>query len=198
MGHTADASSSSLHLLHRARAGDSVALDLLLRRYLPSIRRWATGRLPRWARTAADTDDVIQDAVIKTLRHVDGFEPAHDGALQAYLRQAVFNRIRDEVRRAKRRPPGEPLPEEVPARERSPLEHMIGLASVARYEAALARLKPSDAQAIVARVELGQTYEEIMRALGKPNLHATRVTLWRALSRLAQEMAKLDAPSCEG
>lgn len=198
MGHSAGGSSSSLHLLHRARAGDGVALDLLLRRYLPSIRRWAAGRLPLWARTAADTDDVVQDAIIRTLRHVDDFEPTHDGALQAYLRQAVLNRIRDELRRAKRRPPGEPLPEQEPAQERSPLDHLIGLESVERYEAALARLKPSDAQAIVARVELGQTYEEIMRALGKPNLHATRVTVWRALSRLAREMAKLDAAPCEG
>lgn len=197
MGHATDASSTSLHLLQRARTGDGVALDLLLRRYLPSIRRWAAGRLPRWARTAADTDDVVQDAVIKTLRNVDGFEPSHDGALQAYLRQAVLNRIRDELRRAKRRPPGEPLPEHEPGHERSPLEHMLGLESVERYEAALARLKPSDAQAIVARVELGQSYEEIMRALGKPNLHATRVTVWRALGRLAQAMAKLDPP-CEG
>lgn len=197
MSRTADASSSSLHLLHRARAGDGAALDQLLRRYLPSIRRWAAGRLPVWARTAADTDDVVQDAIIKTLRHVDGFEPSHDGALQAYLRQAVLNRIRDELRIAKRRPPGDPLPEQEPARERSPLEHLLGLESVERYESALARLKSSDAQAIIARVELGQSYEEIMRALGKPNLHATRVMVWRALSRLAREMAKPDTPSCE-
>ncbi len=64
-------------------------------------------------------------------------------------------------------------------------------------QSALARLKPTDVQAIVARVELGQSYEEITRALGKPNLHATRVTVWRALGRLAREMAKLDTPPCE-
>src|SRR5262245_61849090 len=110
--HAAAPSSSSLHLLQRARAGDRVALDLLLPRYLPSRRRGAAGRLPLWARTAADTDDVVQDAVVKTLRQVDRFEPAHDGALQAYLRQAVMSRIRDELRRARRRPPGEPLPEQ--------------------------------------------------------------------------------------
>lgn len=189
MSRTADASTTSLHLLHRARAGDSAALDQLLRRYLPAIRRWARGRLPVWARTAADTDDVVQDAIIKTLRRVDDFEPAHDGALQAYLRQAVLNRIRDELRQAKRRPPGDPLPDQAPSRDGSPLEHLIGRESVERYESALARLKPTDAQAIVARVELGQSYDEIMRALGKPSLHATRVAVWRALTRLAREMA---------
>lgn len=186
---TADASTTSLHLLHRARAGDDAALNQLLHRYLPGIRRWATGRLPAWARTAADTDDMVQDAIIKTLRRVDDFEPAHDGALQAYLRRAVLNRIRDELRLAKRRPPGDALPEQLPARDDSPLDHLIGRESVERYESALARLKPSDAQAIMCRVELGLSYEEIMRALAKPTLHATRVAVWRALGRLAREMA---------
>jgi RNA polymerase sigma-70 factor, ECF subfamily len=187
----------SLHLLHRARAGDRGALDQLLRRYLPRIRRWATGRLPVWARTAADTDDVIQDVLIKTLRRVDDFEPEHDGALQAYLRHAVINRIRDELRQAKRQPPGEPLPANMPTRDGSPLERLIGRESIAHYEAALARLKPSDAQAVIARVELGQAYDEIMRALGKPTLHATRVAVWRALARLGREMAKeAERPPC--
>jgi RNA polymerase sigma-70 factor (ECF subfamily) len=184
---------SSLHLLTRARAGDRAALDQLLHRYLPAIRRWATGRLPSWARTAADTDDVVQDAIIKTLRRVDAFEPEHDGALQAYLRQAVLNRIRDELRRAKRQPPGEPLSDDhAAARERSPLEHLIGCESIARYESALARLRPTDTQLIIARVELGLSYEEIMRAHRRPTLHATRVAVWRALARLAREMARTD------
>ena len=51
-----------------------------------------------------DTDDLVQETVIRAVKRLDAFEPRHDGALQAYLRQAVMNRIRDEVRRAVRSP----------------------------------------------------------------------------------------------
>jgi hypothetical protein len=37
-------------LLARAQAGDREALDLLIIRFLPRMRRWAHGRLPPFAR----------------------------------------------------------------------------------------------------------------------------------------------------
>jgi RNA polymerase sigma factor (sigma-70 family) len=188
---------TSLHLLERVRAGDRGALDQLLRRCLPILRRWATGRLPSWARDGNDTDDLVQDALIKALRSLDAFEPQHDGALQAYLRRAVLNRIRDEYRRAKRRPFDSGSGTDVPAQEASPLERLIGLDAIARYEGALTRLKATDAQLIIARVELGQSYEEMMRAFDKPSLHATRVAVWRALARLAREMDRQEPPCAD-
>ena len=95
---------STLDLLQRARAGDQDALNALFGRYLPPLRRWARGRLPRWTRDLRDTDDLVQETLVQTLGRLDAFEPRHEGALQAYLRQAVVNRVRDEVRRVGRRP----------------------------------------------------------------------------------------------
>src|SRR5689334_13929045 len=89
---------STLTLLTRARAGDAAALDDLFGRYLPALRRWASGRLPRWARDLADTHDLVQEALAQTFKRVDGFQHRGEGAWQAYLRQAVMNRIRDELR----------------------------------------------------------------------------------------------------
>ncbi len=51
-----------------------------------------------------DTDDLVQDTVFQTLKRLQSFEVRHEGALQGYLRTAVVNRIRDEVRRATRHP----------------------------------------------------------------------------------------------
>src|SRR5258708_9836409 len=90
-------------LLQRARIGDAEALNELFGRYLPSLRRWARGRLPRWTRDLRDTEDVVQETLLQTLKHMDTFQPRHEGALQAYLRQALVNRVRDEVRRVHRR-----------------------------------------------------------------------------------------------
>ena len=49
---------STLQLLERAHAGDDAALETLFARYLKPLQRWASGRLPVWARSAADTHDL--------------------------------------------------------------------------------------------------------------------------------------------
>ena len=95
---------STSRLLDRARTGDQEAMDQLFRRYLKPLQRWAGGRLPGWARDLADTDDIVQDTLVQTFKTIDGFEPRRVGAFQAYLRQAVLNRIRDELRRKRRQP----------------------------------------------------------------------------------------------
>jgi RNA polymerase sigma factor (sigma-70 family) len=179
---------SSIDLLERARAGDEAALNALIERFLPRIRRWASGRLPRWARDIADTQDLVQDTLIQTFKRIETFESRGDGALAAYLRQGVLNRIRDEVRRAGRRPPPQDLDSKIEDAAPSPLESIIGVEAAERYDRALARLRPVDREAIVARVELGFSNEEIAVMLGKPSANAARMAVERALVRLAEQM----------
>jgi len=179
---------STFELLSRARGGDDRALEQLFARYLPRLRRWASGRLPAWARDAADTQDLVQDALLQTFRQIDRFEPRREGALQAYLRQAVMNRIRDYVRRSSRRPAETGLDETMPAADTSPLENAIGSETFERYEAALAQLRDLDREAIVARVELGFSYEEVAAMLDLPSTEAARKASQRALIRLAEQM----------
>jgi len=181
---------STFDLLKRAQAGDEAALDRLFARYLPALSRWASGRLPRWCRDLMDTDDLVQETLIRTLKRIEGFEHRHEGALQAYLRQAVMNRIRDEVRRAKRAPVSTELEAEQPDRGASPLELAVGRQAVEKYEAALQRLRPEEREAIVARVEMDCTYEQVAQALGKPSADAARMAVSRALLKLAQEMSR--------
>ena len=185
---------STLDLLERFKHGDNNAVDVLLQRSLPPLRRWARGRLPVWARSLAETSDLVQDAVIRSLPHLKRFEARYPGALQAYLRQAVANHIRDEIRKTQRRPVDpngvgdyvDPAP--------SPLEHAVGRQGVERYEAALAKLRPQDREAIIARIELQQSYEEVALALGKPTANAARVAVTRAIAALIKTMAE-DTPA---
>jgi len=111
-----------------------------------------------------------------------------DGAFQAFLRTALLNRIRDEIRRAHRRPT-DVLASDRPADGPSPIEEAIGSEALARYEAALQRLKPNDREAIIARIELGLPYTEVAQALGKPSVAAAHVAVSRALLKLAREMS---------
>jgi RNA polymerase sigma factor (sigma-70 family) len=179
---------SSVELLVRAQSGDGEALNGLLARYLPRLRRWASGRLPAGMRTMLDTSDLVQDAVINALRNLDTLEIRTEGTLQAYLRRAVNNRIIDLYRRAGRRPARQEMPEDAASPAASPLEAAIGAEAVEAYERALATLSGADQEAIVLRVEMGLDFEEIATQLGKPSADAARMAVTRAIARLAAEM----------
>ena len=178
---------STLELLARVRHGDRDALEQLFARCLPPLRRWARGRLPSAARGALDTQDLVQDTILNSLRRLDHFESRHEGALQAYLRQAVLNRIRDEARKFSRRPAAAELTDSQPSESASPLDIAIGRQGVERYEAALQRLRPADREAIIGRLELQHDYQELATILGKPNANAARVAVTRALARLMEQ-----------
>src|SRR6266542_552877 len=181
---------STFQLISRAREGDQDAIERLFARHLKPLQRWATGRLPRWARDLADTDDLVQDTLLQTFKRIDNFEPRRVGALQAYLRQAVMNRLRDELRRKARQPAATDLENVALEAADSPLEEAIGREAVESYERALERLKPEEREAIIARVEMGYDYDALADALGKPSPEAARKAAQRALVRLAEEMKR--------
>jgi len=183
-------SESTLDLLARYKSGDRAALDRLFARYVPSLRRWARRRLPEWARDNADTEDLIQEALLQTFNRIDNFEPQGRGALHGYMRTALLNRIRDEIRRASRAPERGELEAEPVHAQPSALEEVIGQEALDRYEQALARLRPEEQDVIIGRVELGFSNEELAAALGKPSSDAARKAAQRALIRLAEEMSQ--------
>ena len=180
----------SARLLSRARRGEQTAIGLLFERHLKPLQRWAHGRLPRWARTMADTADLVQDALLNTLQRLRHFEPEGEGALRAYLRRAVDNRIKDEFRRIARRGVGEALDEAVPDLQPSPVDYVTAWETEARYRRALGRLAAPDQQLIVGHVELGFNHAQLALATGRSRADSARVALHRALLRLAEEMAR--------
>jgi RNA polymerase sigma-70 factor (ECF subfamily) len=185
---------STLQLFAKARSGDSSAFDLLCTRLLPRLTRFASRRLPVWARGMLDTDDLVQETLLTTVRDIGALQLRNEGALQAYMRQMVLNRISDQIRQARRRPASEPL-DPATAREpseMSPLEQAIGREQVERYERALASLREEDREAIVGRIELGLSYQELAEALGKPTADAARMAVGRAVLRLTEELGDGD------
>ena len=183
-----DASDATETLLRRAAGGDAEAADRLFARYAPALQRWARNRLPRWARDIADTEDLVQDALLQTFRNLGGFDYRGDGALHAYLRHAVMNRVREELRKRATAPGRAELDSGFEDRGISPLEAAIGQATLERYETALQRLDADEREAIIGRVELGLSHRELAEALGKPSADAARMAVARAMVRLAREM----------
>lgn len=175
-------------LLRRAKEGDRLALEQLMSRYLPRLRRWASGRLPMHARSLLDTADLVQDTLLRVVEGLDRIEVRGPGGFQAYVRQAVLNRIRDEVRWAQRRPGPDGVPETLPDRQPTPIENAIGTDLLDRYEAGLARLEEGDRQLLHLRIELDFDYDEIAAMTGREQRNAARMAVQRALSRLADAM----------
>jgi RNA polymerase sigma factor (sigma-70 family) len=176
---------STLDVLPRARSGDAAAARVLIERTVGPLRRWARGKLPRYARDAANTEDVVQDAVVRVLARVDHFEHRSVDGMQAYLRESVRNRIRDEVRRVSRRGVSQELPDALHDHGYSPLEELIRQERSDRYLAALRTLKPHERMAIIFRMEHNHSFEEIAEKLGKSTPDAARMAVTRAVKRLA-------------
>jgi RNA polymerase sigma-70 factor (ECF subfamily) len=178
----------TIELLVKARDGNREAVEALLQRCLPQLKRWAHGRLPPAARGSLDTGDLVQETVLHVLRRLDTFEPRHVGAMQAYLRQSVINRIRDEVRKIGRQPAPVELPDELPSEMTSPLEAVVEQEAYDRYRAALAELNPRDREMIVARIEVQWSLAEIAQKFGMRTTDAARMAVSRALRRLTERL----------
>lgn len=175
-------------LLRSAKDGDEKALAELMGRYVPRLRRWASGRLPMHARSLLDTSDLVQETLLKVLQGLDRIEVRGPGAFQAFVRQAVLNRIRDELRWAKLRPGPEGVPETIADRASTPLEHAIGADVLDRYERALAALTDEERELLHLRIELDFDYDAIAGMTGRPSRDAARMAVQRALARLADRM----------
>jgi RNA polymerase sigma-70 factor (ECF subfamily) len=184
---------SSKELFRRAQDGDERALEELLTSYRASLQRWAHGRLPQWARDVADTEDLLQETLAQTLKQLPRLEIRDEDALHAYLRQAVLNRIRNELRRVSRHPGRADLQDVAQEGGQSPLEAAIGRERWKRYEDALATLPVSDREAIIGRLEIGLSFQELADVLRKPTANAARVAVTRAMVRLASRMRDMGA-----
>jgi RNA polymerase sigma-70 factor (ECF subfamily) len=181
---------ASLDLLQQMQRGDAAARDALIRRYRSRPERWAHGRLPMAARDLHDTTDLVQETLVAALKRLHAFVPEHDGALQAYFRVALMNRIRSLARRAQRHGEKVTLESLLADRGPTPLEEAIGRETLDRYERAMGRLRPGDREAIFLKIELDLPYEEIVTQLGKATPVAARKAVSRALYRLAVEMRR--------
>ncbi len=175
-------------LLTDAQAGRRSALELLFARQYDALRRWSRGRLPTWARGAADTADMVQDALTRVLGRVDRIDVRSKGALAAYLRRSIHNRIVDEMRYVGLRP--SVAPDTMPLRDPSPsvFDAIASEQDQQRYKAALSRLTKMERDLIVGAVELGYNHEQLALATGKRTAGSARVALSRAIRRVVEEM----------
>jgi RNA polymerase sigma factor (sigma-70 family) len=163
-------------------------VDVLLRQLLPSLRRWARGRLPSGVRGHFDTGDLIQDVVSRSVPHLKDFDTREVGGFQAYLRKAILNRVRDHARWLRRHPVAVELDDNCASDNTTPLESAIRRQSRQRFGEALLGLRSKDRQLILARLELQSTFPEIARRFNLASAAAARMAVNRAVRRLKDSL----------
>jgi RNA polymerase sigma-70 factor (ECF subfamily) len=179
----------TVDVIRRIKSGDARARDELLRRFLPILRRWAHGRLPRQIRDLNDTDDLVQVTLVKAMSRLDDFDSGGPGAFLAYLRMALLNQVRDEIRRYRRRPEHAEIDAELSDGDAPALiDQLVGTERVRAYEQALAALPKRQQGLVVMRVEFGMSYPEIAAEVGgTPD--AVRIMVARAMLQLSRQLA---------
>lgn len=181
---------SEQRLLDRVRQGSRSAADLLFRRYAPWLRRWAQGRLPKWARDGMDTSDLVQDALHRTFAQLERFRSVHVAALRSYLQRTIQNRIGDQLRRATvRRRLALPNESIRLSDEAAPqYQQFLDDETWSRYLKGLEQLTPRHQRLIVGRLELGYSFRQmaLIERLSTPD--AARMAFQRALARLSKVM----------
>lgn len=170
---------------------EASSVEALVQHCLPSVERWAHGRLSRSARREFDTQDLVQEAALRLLKRGRRFEPRHAYAVQAYMRQTVLNLARDQARRVAHRSEPVELRDDFPCQDAGPLEFAISQERRAHYEAALRSLTPKDRRLLVARVQGELKAEDIAQVCGLPSADAARMAVARAFKRLTDKLSRL-------
>jgi RNA polymerase sigma-70 factor (ECF subfamily) len=187
----ASAADATFDLVQRARQGDDHAAGVLFGRYEARLRRWAHRRLPAAARGALETQDLVQDTLVRVFRNLPRFEPRHAGAFRDYVWTTLWNCVRDLARQQQRRGPVDSVdPDDMASEAASPFELAMGQEMLGRYEAAMERLDADEREAIIMRIELGLSHAEVAQALGRPSAAAAHMFVSRTLVKLAKEMAR--------
>ena len=185
------AADSTVTLLPLAARGDRRAVEILIERMGPYLRRFGHGRLPRWARSRAETEDLVQESLIRALNHLPRFENQTIKDFRSWLHTVFRNLVTDEKRFVGRVGVAKELPADVEEPGMSPEEQVVELAKAEVFERALQRLEPGDRLILVYRLEHGYSFQELADKLGKPSADAARMTYNRALTKVRNEMRQL-------
>lgn len=185
-------------LLARWHAGDDQALDELLRRDLPWLRRVVRTRLGAALGARADADDIVQQAMIDVLRHGPRFLVGDVEHYRALLARIVENAVRKALRDARRQK--RDVAREQPLPSRSVLQlgsPRTGPATSADrnerrawVQLGLELLDPDDREIVLRRQWDGLEFEQLAAELGT-SPDAARMRFQRAVGRLARIVKRL-------
>lgn len=194
---------TTLRLLRQAKEGDRQAFNDLYARYWERLHTVVRFRLGPALRAKLESADIVQEALLVSLRGIERFEYRSDGDFLHWLCKLVENRIRDQVdyfhaeKRLIRRET--PLQTQLPTR--STVWGPLNLAGISKtpsidavrheelesLERAVDQLPTDQREAVILTRYEGLRFSEAGAMLDK-SPDAIRMLVSRALVRLAKEL----------
>jgi len=196
----------SMELVWQGQGGDPQAVNELLARYIPRMRRVLNIKIDKWQRSRVDPEDVLQETMMVATARFNDFEVRTSASILQWLAKIADLEIKNrlEYMRAEKRDP---------ARERRirsdedsdastsgvivPFEGPTASQFYARQEleqtmdAELQALDPPDyREVILMRDYYDADWESICTALGRPNAESVQDLYYRAHKRLRERMSK--------
>jgi RNA polymerase sigma-70 factor (ECF subfamily) len=185
----------STDLLDRARGGSADALNLLYERSAARLLGYIRARLGRDLRARAESRDILQAALLKSVKNLDAFRGQDPRAFQAWLARIAEHEIRDRAdhQHRQRRDAAREVPLEdeapVPALTRSALSRILLDERARRLEQALDTLPPDHRQVILMRKFEELSFAEIGARLGRSE-DAARMLFARAMTTLTLALSE--------
>ncbi len=152
---------SDAELMLLASGGAEDAFEVLVRRHLARVQRFAT----RYLGDATAGAEVAQEALLKVWHTRREFRPVRP--FSVYLFTLVRNLCRNRHRDSRRRQ-SQLAQEESEAAAHSPLDTLLEAERHRRTMAALHQLPPKQKEAVLLRFDQGLDYEDIARILEAP------------------------------
>lgn len=182
-----------------AKDGDESALQQLYKVYSERVRRIIRLRMGPELRTKLESMDLVQDALISTLRGLENFTYKNEGDFLRWVSKIAENRIRDNL--DKLHADKRDIRKEIPLNNYRPAtqDGFIGIGGpidsttpsviiskredLDKLEKAIDKLKPEYREVIVLTKMEGLSYEKVGDRLGK-SPDAVRMLLSRAMVAL--------------
>jgi RNA polymerase sigma factor (sigma-70 family) len=168
-------------LVEALRAGDPQAPRLLIERYQGVV----FGLCYRMMSHRQDAEDVAQEAFLRALRSIAGFDTARP--LRPWLLEIAANRCRTALARRARRPPLSAGVIEDRADPRPGLTDPDDLAG--ELERGLQSLRPEYRLVFALYHEQNLSYEEIAESISRP-VGTVKTWLHRARAQLAEDLSR--------
>jgi RNA polymerase sigma factor (sigma-70 family) len=168
-------------LVEALRSGDPQAPRLLIERFQGVV----FGLCYRMMGHRQDAEDVAQEAFLRALRSIAGFDVTRP--LRPWLLEIAANRCRTALARRARRPPAASQPIEDRPDPRPGLADPDDLAG--ELERGLRALRPEYRMVFSLFHEQNLSYEEIAEAVARP-VGTVKTWLHRARAQLAEDLSR--------
>jgi RNA polymerase sigma-70 factor (ECF subfamily) len=180
--------SDQAELVAKAKGGDRVALESLLRSQLPLVYRYVAIKI---GRDHPDLEDVVQEVLISAAGSIAGLRAEHDGSVPKWFLSIANHRIADQRRRSLARP-------QIPLDGATPADGAIAAVDVEEVVAqrhrdrfvreAMRELTPEQEEVLVLRFVLGFEGAQVAAITGR-TLGAVKALQHRGLASLEKLLA---------